>query len=65
MPTGIKPKDVKTSNPTNPLKVRSNRVISPTLGGSGNAVNRPTSALDPFVNGKGIVKSSKKSTSLI
>lgn len=62
MPTGIKPKDVRTSNPTNPLKLRKNRIISPTLGGSGNAVNRPTGALDPFVAGRGTVKSTKKST---
>lgn len=59
MPTGIRPQDVQTSSPTNPLKIRKNRVISPTLGGSGNAINRPTGELDPFVAGKGRIKSSK------
>jgi hypothetical protein len=62
MPTGIKPEDVMTSNPTNPLKVSSNRVVSPTLGGSGNATHRPTGELDPFVNGKGTPNASKTST---
>lgn len=62
MPTGIKPRDTLTSSPTNPLKIRNNRVISPTLGGAGNAPHRPTSELDPFVNGVGKVKSTKTST---
>ena len=59
MPTGIKPKDVAASTPTNPLKVTDNRVVSPTLGGSGNSVHRPTSELDPFMVGKGKVRASK------
>ncbi|MEE8599100.1 MAG: hypothetical protein V3S69_06275 [Dehalococcoidales bacterium] len=61
MPTGINPRDVRMSQPTNPLKVSKNRVVSPTLGGSGNTVHRPTSELDPFVNGKGNVIASKAS----
>ena len=41
MATGIKPQDVSTSSPTNPLKVKDNRVVSPTLGGSGSVVKAP------------------------
>jgi hypothetical protein len=52
MAIGIKPQDVRTSQPVNPLKVADNRVVSPTLGGAGSStfnVERPTAALDPFV----------------
>ena len=52
MATGIRPQDVKTSQPVNPLKVTSNRVISPTLGGAGNStfnVEQPMAALNPFI----------------
>lgn len=63
MTTGVKPRDTLTSTPTNPLRVPSNRVVSPTLGGAGN--HRPTSELDPFVNGTGRVKSTKVSTPVI
>jgi len=65
MATGIKPNDVFTSSPLDPLKVRSNRVVSPTLGGAGNTVQRPTDALDPFTKGVGKVKSTKTSTRLL
>ena len=64
MATGIKPKDVATSAPTNPLRVRDNRVVSPTLGGSGNSVNKQTFDLDLFQEGKGVVRSTKVSTKL-
>ncbi len=52
MATGIRPQDVKTSQPINPLKVSSNRVVSPTLGGAGNStfnVEHPMADLNPFI----------------
>jgi hypothetical protein len=53
MAIGIKPQDVQTSQPVNPLKVADNRVVSPTLGGAGSVstfnVEQPTAALNPFV----------------
>ena len=52
MPTGINPQDVMTSHPVNPLKVTSNRVVPPTLGGTGNStfnVEQPMAALNPFI----------------
>jgi hypothetical protein len=52
MAIGIRPQDVKTSQPVNPLKVTSNRVVSPTLGGAGNStfnVENPMADLNPFI----------------
>lgn len=65
MPTGIKPRDVLTSNPTNPLRIQDNRVVSPTLGGSGNTVNRLTGDLDTFANGNRLATPTKVGTPLL
>jgi len=62
MPTGINPRDVQTSQPINPLKVTSNRVVSPTLGGAGNStfnVEQPMAALNPFIDRTTRVPSTK------
>jgi len=51
MATGIKPTDVATSSPTNTLKLKDNRVVSPTLGGSGSVIKVPS--LGSFHQGVG------------
>lgn len=51
MTKGIKPKAAANSEPTNPLKIKSKPIVSPTVGGSG-SLSQP-SAMGVFTQAAG------------